>query len=116
MKLYYITLNTSEEASRISKTLLEQQLAVCTNWFPITCAYRWEGKIIEEPETVLIVKTQAGYREVIEQVIRQHITYTTFVAELSAESVNEDFLNWLNAEVSIKPLIRDSVGSLSTPE
>lgn len=116
MKLYYITLNTSEEASRISKTLLEQQLAVCTNWFPITCAYRWEGKIIEEPETVLIVKTQAEYREEIEQVIRQHITYTNIIAELSAESVNEGFLNWLNAEVPIKPLTKASVEHSSTSE
>lgn len=116
MKLYYITLNTSEEASRISKALLEQQLAVCTNWFPITCAYRWEGKIIEEPETVLIVKTQAGYREAIEQVIRQHITYTNIIAELSTESVNEGFLNWLNAEVPLKPLISSSVDNSSTSE
>ena len=42
MRIYYITLNTPEEASRISRALLEQRLAVCTNWFPITCAYRWE--------------------------------------------------------------------------
>jgi periplasmic divalent cation tolerance protein len=99
MKVYYITLNTSEEALQVSKALLEQQLAVCTNWFPITCAYRWSGKIVEEPEIVLIVKTQSGYREAIAQVIRQQITYTNFIAELSPESVNQGFLNWLNAEV-----------------
>lgn len=104
MKLYYITLNTSEEARQVSHALLEQQLVVCTNWFPITCAYRWEGKIVEEPEIVLIVKTQPGYREEIEQVIRQHITYTNFIAELSPDSINEGFFNWLNAEVAIKPV------------
>ena len=62
MKILYVTLNTADEARRISHELLEKQLAVCTNWFPITCAYRWEGKITEEPETVLVIKTQAGYR------------------------------------------------------
>jgi uncharacterized protein involved in tolerance to divalent cations len=72
MRIYYITLNTADEARQISRALLEQQLAVCTNWFPITCAYRWEGKIVEEPETVLLVKTQAGYRIAVEQVIHQH--------------------------------------------
>jgi periplasmic divalent cation tolerance protein len=45
------------------------------------------------------VKTQSGYREAIAQVIRQQITYTNFIAELSPESVNQGFLNWLNAEV-----------------
>jgi periplasmic divalent cation tolerance protein len=101
MKLYYITLNTSEEASQISRALLEQKLALCTNWFPIACAYRWEGKIIEEPETVLIVKTQSGYRAAIDKVIRQHITYTNFVAEISSEAIDERFLAWLNTEIPI---------------
>ena len=113
MKLYYVTLNTAEEAHQISQALLSKKLAVCTNWFPITCAYRWEGKIIEEAETVLIVKTQSGYREDIEQVIRSQITYTNFVAEISLDSVNEGFLSWLNAEVAPKPLKRAMVKSSS---
>ncbi len=102
MNLYYVTLNTAEEAHQISQALLEQKLAVCTNWFPITCAYCWEGKIVSEPETVLIIKTQSGYRAEISQVISSQINYTNFVAEISVESVNEGFLSWLNAEVSPK--------------
>jgi periplasmic divalent cation tolerance protein len=101
MRIYYITLNTDDEARRISRALLEQQLAVCTNWFPITCAYRWEGKIIEEPETVLLVKTQAGYRLAIEEVVRQYISYTNLMAEIAPEAVNESFAKWLNAEVPL---------------
>ena len=101
MKLYYVTLNTAEEARQISEALLSQQLAVCTNWFPITCAYRWSGKITVEPETVLIIKTQSGYREVIEKVIHQHITYTNLIAEIEPESINKSFLSWLNTEVPI---------------
>jgi periplasmic divalent cation tolerance protein len=101
MRIYYITLNTDDEARRISRALLEQQLAVCTNWFPITCAYRWEGKIVEEPETVLLVKTQAGYRTAIEEVVHQHVTYTNLMAELAPESVNESFAEWLSAEVPL---------------
>jgi periplasmic divalent cation tolerance protein len=61
MKLYYITLNTTEEARQIGRSLLEKQLAVCVNWFPITCAYRWQGEIQEDGEVVLIVKTREGY-------------------------------------------------------
>jgi periplasmic divalent cation tolerance protein len=102
MQLYYVTLNTVAEASQISQALLQQQLAVCTNWFPITCAYRWQGKIVEEPEIVLIIKTQSGYREAIEQTIRQHIDYNNIIAEIAVESVNSEFLSWLNAEVPYK--------------
>jgi periplasmic divalent cation tolerance protein len=94
-------LNTDDEARRIGRALLEQQLAVCTNWFPITCAYRWEGKIVEEQETVLLVKTQAGYGKAIEELVRQYISYTNVVAEIAPESVNENFSKWLNAEVPL---------------
>lgn len=45
MKLYYITLNNADEARQIGRALLEQKLAVCVNWFPITCAYIWKGEI-----------------------------------------------------------------------
>jgi periplasmic divalent cation tolerance protein len=102
MRIYYITLNNDDEARRISKALLEGQLAVCTNWFPITCAYRWEGKLVEEPETVLLVKTQAGYREALEQVLRENINYTNLIAELVPESVNESFRKWIDVEVPSK--------------
>jgi periplasmic divalent cation tolerance protein len=104
MRIFYVTLNTAEEARQISRVLLEQQLAVCTNWFPITCAYRWEGNIEEGAETVLLVKTQAGYRGAIEEVIHRHISYQNLIAEIAPESVNESFLKWLNAEVPFKPV------------
>ncbi|XGV97726.1 MAG: divalent-cation tolerance protein CutA [Leptolyngbya sp. BL-A-14] len=103
MKLYYITLNTIDEAQQIGRALLEQQLAVCVNWFPITCAYRWDGEITEEPEVVLIVKTQTGLQADIEVAIREHINYTNFIAELSPSAVNAGFLSWLNQEVPIAP-------------
>ena len=103
MRIYYVTLNTAEEASQISRALLDQRLAVCTNWFPITCAYREEDKIVEEAETVLLVKTHADYRNAVEQLVRQHISYTNFIAEIAPECVNETWLRWLNAEVPAHP-------------
>src|ERR1700752_597801 len=102
MRIFYVMLNPAEEARQISLILLEQRLAVCPNWFPITCAYRWEERIVEEAETVLLVKTQDGYNGAIEDVIRHHIAYTNFIGEIAPESVNDSFLKWLNSEVPFK--------------
>lgn len=99
MKMYYITLNNEEDAKTISYALLEKQLAVCTNWLPITCAYRWQGEIKLGPEFVLIVKTQEGMREEIEKTIAEYIHYTNYMAEIDVYSINNPFLQWLNAEV-----------------
>lgn len=99
MRIYYITLNNTEEAQKISYDLLEKQLAVCTNWFSIMCAYRWQGEIKHEPEVVLVVKTKENLKEEIEKVISHHIKYTNCIAELAVDSINSGFQKWLDAEV-----------------
>ena len=99
MKMYYVTLNNQNEARAISQSLLEKQLAVCTNWFPIQCMYRWQGEIKQDEEVVLIIKTQDGLREKIESEIGNHINYTNFIAEIETSSVNEKFQQWLNTEM-----------------
>ena len=101
MRIFYVTLNNADEARQISRILIEQQLAGCTNWFPITSTYRWEERIVEEVETVLIIKTREGYRGAIEEVIRQNISFTNFIGEIALESVNESYLQWLNSEVPV---------------
>jgi periplasmic divalent cation tolerance protein len=99
LRIIYVTLNRDEEARSIARTLLERQLAVCCNWFPITCAYRWEGRVIEEPETVLLVKTQADRFAAVEQVIREAVSYINCIVELTPGEVNAGFRAWLDAEV-----------------
>lgn len=99
MVILYITLNTDEEARTISRALLEKRLAVCTNWFPITTAYRWKGEIKEEPETVLIVKTLPERYEDVAAEVRRHISYTNFIAQIDVPKINDEFLSWLKGEI-----------------
>lgn len=102
MVILYITLNTDEEARTVSRALLEKRLAVCTNWFPITCAYRWKGDIVEEPETVLIVKTLPELYEAVTEEVRRHITYTNFMAQIDVPRINNEFADWLKEELCNK--------------
>lgn len=99
MKFFYVTLNNNEEAKKISLALLEQNIAVCTNWFLISCAYRWEGEIVQEEEYVMIIKTKEDKRKDIEKVIADHIDYLNCIAEIDVKSINEKYGNWLSTEV-----------------
>lgn len=99
LSLYYLTFSRVEEAQAVAHDLLRQRIALCTNWFPITCAYLWNGEIEQEPETVLIVKARAGMRDAIEQVVKAHIDYTQFIGELPLRSVNEPFAQWFAQEM-----------------
>jgi len=99
LALYYLTFSQPDEAQAVAYDLLRERIAVCANWFPITCAYLWEGAVQQESETVLIVKARAGMRELIEAVARRHIDYTHFVGEILLASVNADFAQWLTREL-----------------
>lgn len=99
LALYYLTFSQPDEAQAVAYVLLRERIAVCANWFPITCAYLWEGAVQQESETVLIVKARAGMRESIEAVARRHIDYTHFVGEIPLASVNPDFAQWLTREL-----------------
>lgn len=100
MAIIYVTLNTVEEARTIGKKILEAKLSNCVNWFPITCMYRWEGKITDEPEVVMLVKTKKEFFKKIETIIKSEIDYTNCIAEISVGSQRKEFIEWLEKETA----------------
>lgn len=97
MKIIYVTLNNGEEARKIGMKLLESNLANCVNFFPITCIYKYEGEITEEPEVVLIIKTLEAKYEEIEKIIKEEIDYDNFIGQLDVTRVNSNFESWLDS-------------------
>ena len=96
-EIYYITLITLI-ANKISYALLENHLAVCTNFSLLLAPIAGRGNKAGG-EVVLIVKTQAGMRHPIEALLAKHINYTHLIAEIDVCSSNQPFLTWLNQEV-----------------
>ena len=92
----YITTKDEEEAKRIGKTLVEEKLAACINIHPIKSIYRWGGKIEEEGETALLVKTKAELAdEVIERVKELHSYEVPCIVSLPIEKGNPAYLEWI---------------------
>jgi periplasmic divalent cation tolerance protein len=56
----HITATSGAEAGRIGRALVEERLAACVNIIPeIHSIYRWQGKVEEAAEVLLIAKTRA---------------------------------------------------------
>lgn len=99
MQLIYVTLNNTEEARKIGNELLDLNLANCVNFFPITTIYKYKGKVTDEPEVVLIVKTKEGYYDKVKEVIKRNIDYDNFIGHIKVEKINDDFSSWLDEVV-----------------
>jgi periplasmic divalent cation tolerance protein len=49
-----------EEAERIARSLVEQQLAACVNILPgVQSVYRWQGNVESAAEVLMVIKTSA---------------------------------------------------------
>lgn len=54
-----ITTPTSEAAAEIARALVEEGLAACGNVIPaVRSIYRWEGKVQDDAEALLVLKTE----------------------------------------------------------
>ncbi len=93
----YITVSDENEAVNISKTLVDERLAGCINIVKgIRSIYKWEGKIEDEPEVLLILKSRHHLFKRLKNRVKELHSYS--VPEIIALPViggSDDYLRWL---------------------
>jgi periplasmic divalent cation tolerance protein len=99
----FVTCGSEEEALSISRALVEEQLAACVNLIsPVRSIYRWEGKIWDEKEWLLIIKAQRKRFDELEKKVKSLHSYS--VPEIIALPIiagSSSYLDWL-AEMTEK--------------
>ncbi len=85
------------EARGLADRLLEEKLVACVNMLgPVVSRYRWEGKIEEGQEMVLLMKTLASRKERLRQRIQELHSYTVpEVLEFDVDSGLGGYLEWV---------------------
>jgi periplasmic divalent cation tolerance protein len=98
----FVTCGSEEEALKIAHALVEERMAACVNLMsPIRSIYRWEGKIWDEKEWLLIIKTQAARFEDLEKRVKSLHSYS--LPEIIALPIikgSSSYLNWLKEMTS----------------
>ncbi len=94
----FVTASNEEEAVKISKTLVEEKIAGCVNIIKnIRSIYSWQGKIEDDSEVLMIIKTRADLFENLEKRVKSLHSYT--VPEIIAFRIkkgSENYLKWLD--------------------
>lgn len=100
--ILYVTAADADEALRIGRALVEARLAACANVLPgMTSVYRWEGRVEQAGEAVLVLKTRASLVEAAtERVKALHAYACPCVVALPVEGGNPDYLDWLLRETA----------------
>jgi periplasmic divalent cation tolerance protein len=96
--------NTSniENSKSIANELVKLKLAACVNIIPkVHSIYEWEGKIVEEDESTMIIKTTELLLNKVEDVILENHSYDTpEIIKLSVDKSNKEYYNWLTEVLS----------------
>lgn len=100
--LLYITLGGPEEAAAMARALLDDRLIACANIIAgARSLYRWEGKIADEEEVVMIAKTREDLVEkAIARVRELHSYDCPCVVALPIVAGNPAFLQWIEEETA----------------
>lgn len=91
------TVETGEDGERLARLLVERQLAACAQILPpMVSIYRWQGKVEQANENLLLIKTtRAAYSQLEAAIKEAHPYQTPEIIALSVEAGSSEYLAWL---------------------
>lgn len=95
--LVLVTAPSTDKAAELARTLVEEQLAACGNIVPgLRSIYRWEGKVHDEAEVLLILKTKATLFDVLRaRVVELHPYQVPEVLRVDIADGHAPYLAWV---------------------
>jgi periplasmic divalent cation tolerance protein len=97
-----VTTPTPERAAELARALVEERLAACGNVVPgLRSIYRWQGKVNEDAEALLILKTtRARFEALRDRVLALHPYEVPEVIALPIAAGSAAYLGWIAGETS----------------
>ena len=95
--LFVVTIGNIDEGKKIARILVEEKLAACVNIIKdITSIYHWKGKIEEDSEHLLFIKTSDEKSNLLIKRIQEIHSYENpECIGFKIEKGSEKYLNWI---------------------
>ncbi|AIJ08520.1 MULTISPECIES: divalent cation tolerance protein CutA [Edwardsiella] len=88
-------------AQELAAALLGEKLAACVTLIPgATSLYYWEGKLEQEYEVQMIIKSERRHQQALLAYLKhQHPYQTPELLVIPVQAGDQDYLSWLNASL-----------------
>ncbi len=95
----FITVPNKDEAGKIANTIVFENLGKCVNIIKdIRSIYQWEGKVEDDKELLMIVKTKKeNFKKLSNKVKELHSYSVPEIIALPIAEGSEDYLEWLGS-------------------
>ena len=99
--IVFCPVSDEKEAATLAQALVQREEAACVNVIPqVRSLYRWKGKIHNENEHLLLIKTTQPLLEDVKKTIKELHSYE--LPEILAVSVSDgdrNSLSWIGSSV-----------------
>lgn len=99
MKIFLVisTAGSEKEGLKIAQRLVETKMAACVNVIPkVRSFFRWKGKICQEQEVMLFIKTvQKQLKKINKEIKRIHSYELPEIIFLQIDQGGEEYLQWI---------------------
>jgi periplasmic divalent cation tolerance protein len=101
-RIVLTTTASEEEARKIARNLVERRLAACVNIIlQVSSIYRWQEKIEEAREWLLVIKTTAAaFAQVRDTITELHSYDLPECICLTIEDGSPNYLQWIAESVA----------------
>ncbi|MGF1753624.1 divalent-cation tolerance protein CutA [Vibrio makurazakiensis] len=90
------TVGSKTQANLVIEALLTKKLAACIQVLPIESHYVWEGKICNDEELLLVIKTtKVLYNAVEETICEKHEYDVPQIVQVSISDGFNPYLSWI---------------------
>jgi periplasmic divalent cation tolerance protein len=105
ISLVMTSVGTEQQAVEISEELITRRLATCVNIVPcLRSIYRWKGKVCEDTEYLLLIKTPEKLFDQVSSAIREYHSYELpEILALPVTAAETNFHQWVLQMVEPEP-------------
>ncbi len=100
IRVVLVTVPDEKTGLEMARSLVEENLAACVNLLPgVRSIYRWEDRIEDDPELLLIIKTSAASLERLSRRVAEIHPYDEpEIISLPVDGGSRGYLDWVLKE------------------
>lgn len=99
--IIFVTSSSSEEAGRITSSLLKKRLIACSNTIPrIESRFWWKGKIDKAKEVLILMKARdRDFPKIEKEVKRLHSYEVPEIIAVPIIAGSKEYLGWIEENI-----------------
>ena len=98
------TAGSEKEARKVARILVEERLAACANIIPgVRSFFYWKGRLCQEKEALILVKTMNNQvKKIVDKIRKIHSYEVPEIVFFRVDRGEEHYLKWLGKMVKQK--------------